>query len=585
MRTLIALHVSQKECSLYPLLQKILTRSPDILILSNHFNEESLNIKPIRSAKSFLGQSLMGVIFDARFGFSLDSFLCIAHAVRKGGVCILLHDDYMIDDDSARFHQTPIPTPNFNALLKAGLSRYASSLLNDLPAPHFNEPSDPIGLSEEQRAIRSSILHADSGIFTLFSPRGTGKSYLTVDLIQRIHNQRYAVTAPNQSAINQYDRIDDLVFYAPDELILNHKKDAFDLLIIEEAAQIPLSHLESLSKLAHKVLMISSIDNYEGTGKGLATKINDLIHIKKAFTLSIQHRFDAKDPLNQFCEWLQLNHREKNDMARVLPNSIDVYANESLRDFQRDLHSVTQFYHLMNTAHYQTNAQDIRRLLDAPSQEIVTYSNKYIQGGIWALEEGDLSQRLSLDVFRGLRRPKGNLVVQTLSAHSYYPELMCLSSLRVSRIAVDVHYRKQGIAKSMLTTLIQDAKNKGYDFISTSFGLTESLLKFWGACGFHWIHMGTNKDHVTGLHAAIMIYPISDEMTLWVENAKGKWRNDAFELSFAPFISDRIKPILREIGIKGESDELDQAMLIAHNDHKKPNTAVYSALSRKKRLE
>src|SRR5699024_10490178 len=117
--------------------------------------------------------------------------------------------------------------------------------------------------------------------------------------------------------------------------------------------------------------------------------------------------------------------------------------------------------------------------------------NQEIIGGIWAIREGKLSSELALDVFNGYRRPKGNLVVQTLAAHSYYPELMTLKSLRISRIAVDHHHRTQGIAKKMLEQLKHYAQNNHYDFLSTSFGLTEPLLQFWQQCQFTWVHLGS----------------------------------------------------------------------------------------------
>ncbi|STM15108.1 putative ATP-dependent acetyltransferase [Escherichia coli] len=40
-----------------------------------------------------------------------------------------------------------------------------------------------------------------------------------------------------------------------------------------------------------------------------------------------------------------------------------------------------------------------------------------IAGALWLVDEGGLSQQLSQAVWAGFRRPRGNLVAQSLAAH------------------------------------------------------------------------------------------------------------------------------------------------------------------------
>lgn len=61
---------------------------------------------------------------------------------------------------------------------------------------------------------------------------------------------------------------------------------------------------------------------------------------------------------------------------------------------------------------------------------------KAIAGALWLVDEGGLSQELSQAVWAGFRRPRGNLVAQSLAAHGSNPLAATLRGRRVSRIAV-----------------------------------------------------------------------------------------------------------------------------------------------------
>lgn len=548
----------------------------DLIVLSP---DTSLFLaKPLHHAKGLLGQSLNLIVLDCRLGFPLDYFLCAANTIQTHGTFLLIWQPNDHDEQSSRFHTEVMPTPNFQDYLAKGLQTFSEPWdIEQYIAPTIIQ-NPHTHLNDEQIAVLSALQKQHKGITTLFAPRGTGKSFVIAEFIRSL-NHDYVITAPNQTALQSYHNIK-LNFKAPDYLFLNHD----DLLpqkwlIIEEAAQMPITHLEKLSKLADNILLISSIENYEGTGKGLESKLHDIITISTALTLTERQRFESQDPLAQFCEYISF----QNSANINVTDGTYLYSHENLHEFQGNHALVRAFYQFMNQYHYQTNAQDIRRLLDSPDQIfIITIKNQKIIGGLWAIHEGELSEDLAQDVFNGYRRPKGNLVVQTLAAHSYYPELMTLKSLRISRIAVDYHHRTQGIAKHMLEELKEYAQNHHYDFLSTSFGLTEPLLQFWQQCQFTWIHLGSHRDKTTGLHAAILLQSISAEMAEKISAIQKKWQNDAFHLLNAPFVHPKIHYLLKKQSIKGFFDSLDEAILHAHSQHKKPVEAVFPALERYK---
>ncbi|MGL4675350.1 MAG: GNAT family N-acetyltransferase [Wohlfahrtiimonas sp.] len=550
----------------------------DLIVLSP---DSSLFLaKPLHHAKGLLGHTLNCIVLDCRLGFPLDYFLCAANTIQGNGTFIIIWQQNDHDEQSARFHTESIPTPNFQNYLASGLQKLSEPWnIAQYIAPTVIQ-NQPNHLNHEQITVLSSLQKQQKGITTLFAPRGTGKSFIIAEFIRSL-NDDYVITAPNQTALQSYQNIK-LNFKAPDYLFLNNDKQLpHKWLIIEEAAQMPIAHLEKLAQLAENILLISSIENYEGTGKGLESKLQDIITIDSALTLTERQRFESQDPLAQFCEYISFqNHAEIN-----IKDGTYLYSHENIHEFQSNHTLVQAFYQFMNQHHYQTNAQDIRRLLDSPDQTfMITIKNQQIIGAIWAIHEGELSPELAQDVFNGYRRPKGNLVVQTLAAHSYYPELMTLKSLRVSRIAVDHNYRTQGIAKHMLEELKEYAQDHHYDFLSTSFGLTEPLLKFWQQCQFTWIHLGSHRDKTTGLHAAILLRPISTDMMEKVSIIQNKWHNDAFQLVSAPFVNPTIHYLLKKQSIKGNSDSLDESLLHSHLHHKKPVEAVFSALERHKNV-
>ncbi|MGQ7122502.1 GNAT family N-acetyltransferase, partial [Escherichia sp. HC-CC4] len=94
-------------------------------------------------------------------------------------------------------------------------------------------------------------------------------------------------------------------------------------------------------------------------------------------------------------------------------------------------------YQLLSGAHYRTSPLDLRRMMDAPGQHFLQAAGENeIAGALWLVDEGGLSQQLSQAVWAGFRRPRGNLVAQSLAAHGSNPLAATLRGRRVSRIAV-----------------------------------------------------------------------------------------------------------------------------------------------------
>ncbi len=117
---------------------------------------------------------------------------------------------------------------------------------------------------------------------------------------------------------------------------------------------------------------------------------------------------------------------------------------------------------------------------------------------LWLVEEGGLTSELPQAVWSGRRRPRGNLVAQSLAAHAGFVEAATLRSRRISRIAVAAEQLRQGSGQA----LVAAAQSQRYvDFISVSFGYTEALWAFWRACGFTLVRVGTQREASSGWRA------------------------------------------------------------------------------------
>jgi tRNA(Met) cytidine acetyltransferase len=169
-----------------------------------------------------------------------------------------------------------------------------------------------------------------------------------------------------------------------------------------------------------------------------------------------------------------------------------------------------QLFGLLTLAHYQTRPSDLRQLLDAPGLSLVVAFRTTIPVAAALLtREGSLPPALGQAIWRGQRRPRGHLLPQSLAFHGGIEEACRFSYQRVMRIVVHPHCQQQGIGSQLLSWLQQGPHPHEYDFLGASFGATPELLDFWQNNGFSAVRIGLGIDGVSGLHAAMMLWPRS----------------------------------------------------------------------------
>ncbi|HBQ5673633.1 TPA: tRNA(Met) cytidine acetyltransferase [Klebsiella pneumoniae] len=469
--------------------------------------------------KTLLGREVMHAFFDARRGFDVAAMAALSGTLRAGSWLVLLTPPFAdwptrADEDSLRWSDTPDPivTPNFvhrccrqfiadpEVLLWRQSDRPRFPLAAPRPDWH---PADGRPQAE-QAAILEQLIRLPPGIAAVTAERGRGKSALAGMLLRQLGGEAI-VTAPTRSAVEVLASFagETLRFMAPDALLASKEKAAW--LIVDEAAAIPAPLLRQLVSRFPRTLLTTTVQGYEGTGRGFLLKFCASLPHLQSFTLSAPIRWAAGCPLESAISQLLIFNDEAFRDAPMGELALEA-VNQSCWQTQPALPEA--MYQLLSGAHYRTSPLDLRRMMDAPGQAFrCARAGGAVAGALWLVAEGGLSRELSRAVWAGFRRPRGNLVAQSLAAHGGSPLAATLRGLRVSRIAVHPTRQREGLGRKMIADIAADAA--GYDYLSVSFGYTAELWRFWQRCGFTLVRLGTHREASSGCYTAMALYPLT----------------------------------------------------------------------------
>ncbi|MGD9425533.1 tRNA(Met) cytidine acetyltransferase TmcA [Pantoea sp. NSTU24] len=472
-----------------------------------------LHVQPA-AVRTLLGREFRHALFDARHGFHAEAFAALAGTLTAGSWLLLMVPPWdqwsqQPDADSLRWADVagPIPTPHFIHHLQQCIMADDQVLLacQHQPCrmpPRSAGPPWHCQAPQQQQAILNKLMALPSGVAVLTAARGRGKSALAGMLARQAG--ACVVTAPARASTTVLAAFaaEQFHFMAPDALLALETPPAGQWLIVDEAAAIPAPLLQALVSRYPRVLLTTTVQGYEGSGRGFILKFCAGLADVHYFTLDEPLRWSRADPLEQWLNQALLFE----DSVTVEPASAAPVTPQ--RVAQGDFNALEAAYRLLTSAHYRTSPIDLRRLLDAPGMQLWRAGAlSALQGALWLVEEGGLEPELAQAVWAGTRRPRGNLVAQSLAAHAGLPEAATLRSLRISRIAVMAESRRQGIGQQLVATAASAAT--GHDYLSVSFGYTQSLWSFWRACGFTLVRIGTQREASSGCYAAMAIRPCS----------------------------------------------------------------------------
>ncbi|WP_145544030.1 tRNA(Met) cytidine acetyltransferase TmcA [Yersinia frederiksenii] len=481
------------------------------------------------AAKTLLGQEWLHAVFDATDGLNTEALAVLAGTLRAGSWLVLLVPEWhrwphLPDNDSLRWSEQsePIVTPNFIQHVQRQILADSDAILWQQGQPLLLSAGHPYPVwlppdgtpTTEQQAILQRLMQADAGVWVLTAARGRGKSTLAGMLVASWPGNCW-VTGPGKAATQVLSQRagERARFWAPDALLdycQRHDVSKVDWLLIDEAAAIPTALLSTLLAYFPRALLTTTVQGYEGTGRGFLLKFCATLSDWHHLTLSDPIRWASHDPLERIVDDILLFNDEL-PAAQSLALQVDITPCEQ-RDWLDHPELLRHFYGLLSSAHYRTTPLDLRRLMDAPGMHFsVAKTADSVIGALWLVDEGGLDSTLAQEIWAGRRRPKGSLVAQSLAAHSGQWQAPTLLSRRISRVAIAPSWRRQGIARQMISAELARAQQDQLDFLSVSFGYTAELAAFWDACGFHLVRIGSHREASSGCYAAMAILPLSGD--------------------------------------------------------------------------
>lgn len=508
-----------------------------------------------RAFQRLLGREFTHAIFDARDAFDVAAFAALSGTLTAGSWLVLLTPplaDWAAtpDADATRWSDTrdPIPTPNFICHFCRTLEEDSEALVwqqhQALPSPDFSRrpPWHPAtGAPErEQAAILERLAAQPPAVTVVTAPRGRGKSALAGMHLARLAGDAI-VTAPTRAATDVMAHYagDGFTFIAPDALAQRLAEgDAPDArwLIVDEAAAIPGPLLHQMVAGFPHVLLTTTVQGYEGTGQGFLLKFCAGFPGLHHETLSTPLRWAAGCPLEAFISRVLLF--EDDTLTRVPEGDYQI-APLGQTSWQQDPAQPAALYRLLASAHYRTSPLDLRRMMDAPGQRFWQARTASLPvAALWLVEEGGLSPALSQAVWAGFRRPRGNLVAQSLAAHGGDPLAATFKGQRISRIAVHPYRQREGIGQALIARALD--QSDGCDYLSVSFGYTRELWRFWQRAGFKLVRAGSYREASSGCYTAMALLPLTDSGRALVAAEQRRlardlpwlapWRDEALDL-------------------------------------------------------
>ena len=305
-------------------------------------------------------------------------------------------------------------------------------------------------------------------------------------------------------------------FCAPDDPSLfaqtNEQNTRQTLLLVDEAASLPVYWLQQALAHYSSIVFATTTHGYENNGMGFSLTFLPSLDHYATHQLTHPIRFIGQCPLESFAARLLTPHNSSK-IPIHLADGLHMLNHEHLMA-QSELRSAVMA--CLMEAHYQTAPDDLQRLLDAPDMQCGIFIQQgQLIGCVWIVQEGRIDdQELQQNIAQGSRRVNGHLSAQQLAYTYGDPTMLTQNIWRINRISVLPQYQDRGFGTQILSALLEQAKAAKIDMITSAFGASERLLKFWQFNHYQIVKKGQQINSVTGLVNAIVRLPISDNVNL-----------------------------------------------------------------------
>ncbi|BCU67065.1 ATPase [Sulfolobales archaeon HS-7] len=520
-------------------------------------------------------EKILGETSDVAILDMIDDFRpnYIARAVEtvKGGGLIVMYTDEM-SSNTKLFRSTIITGDGIDDYYERRflekMNKYKGILVikgdeanyDPLPLkPKVDEPKkgtndDPVSLCisiDEEEAFRelSFLLRGGRRVVSIISPRGRGKSSVTGIFLgylarkRRDRRTKVIVTSPSPESSSQImslltktlkllmvsyeekkDSRGNTVSVITDNLTVKWvpphvamKEDGFAI-VVDEAAALGLSFVDYFVRKWDKVILLTTVHGYEGSGRSFIKFLNEYLGKRKGLksitiSMSTPLRYSEGDYVEK---WLYDSLLLDAEPAK--PNLRDMIFFEEINkeDLFHDDEKLRNLYGILVTAHYRNNPDDLMIMADGKHHKIFTITDDMgiPLAVIQAAKEGNLGKGIINASMAGITY-EGNLIPDRIIKHYRLPDFGKLNGLRIVRIAVHPIYQDQKLGSILLKQVVTNESEK-VDWIGSSFMIDKRVLNFWLSNGFRVVHLSPKKNVEFNSYSVIVILPISTSANKYI---------------------------------------------------------------------
>jgi len=540
------------------------------------------NVQQKRYRDKLGSESDIIIFVDSQF--TIDAFAALSGTLKAGGILFLVIPVLVEKSDRSFFFK------RFYSLITKVSTHTIITESTAMPLPHGTESAReentqvystyPLGcITQEQYHAVKAIGKVLSGHrkrpLVLTADRGRGKSSalaITCAQLMKAHAHdefNIIITAPDTQALSVfYQQLKQsligmeqqghtisfgkakLAFIPVDQLIKIQIK--VNIVLVDEAAAIPVYLLEQLLSSYHRMVFSSTVHGYEGAGRGFTLKfkktLDRLCPQWVSLHLNQPIRWRENDPLEQLVFNTCLLNTELPTLTTTITSLRNINIDDRSLSNQETLEQpvfkvitteelvvnevlLQQVFAILVTAHYQTKPSDLQLLLDNTKVQLAcifssTQCNAELLAVALLMSEGK-GNGITDDDIRAIkksqRRLRNHFLPQSLFSHCGFEQAFSFHYVRIMRIAVHPQIQQQGIGSLFLNYIELLAIEQGADFIGTSFGVNSELLSFWLNDGFSTARIGFTKDKASGEHSALLIKGL---------NVKNKRKQQEFHRNF-----------------------------------------------------
>lgn len=263
-----------------------------------------------------------------------------------------------------------------------------------------------------------------------------------------------------------------------------------ELVMIDEAAAIPLPLVQALSTGSHLVFMASTINGYEGTGRSLSLKLIQQLRAQstnakelgmqqqkssrllRELQLSEPIRYSSGDPVERWLNTLlcldatSTTTKKTTNTTMPHPDKCELYSVN--RDTLFSFHKASEVFlqrlmGLFVASHYKNTPNDLQLLSDAPAHRLYVLlapveddtSLPEILAAIQVCHEGAISKQVIMNSLARGKRAGGDLIPWTISQQFQDDDFASLSGARIVRVAVHPDMQNMGYGSRAMKLLEQ----------------------------------------------------------------------------------------------------------------------------------